>query len=97
MVASVRTFGDSKAPCRGGDQPSLVIERGGQEAHHGGQTALTITSMHGKFRAAQRILMSLASFLGKVRVTAEQLSWERRWWLILIRIFRWFLKGKPLK
>jgi len=66
----------------------LLLSAVAKETHHGGQTMLTITSMYGKFRAAQRILMSLASFLEKVRVTAEQFNWERRWWLILSRIFQ---------
>lgn len=75
----------------------LLLSAVAKETHHGGQTTLTITSMHGKFRAVQGILTSLAAFLGKVRATTEQLSWERRWWLILSRIFQWFLKGKPLR
>ena len=75
----------------------LLLSAVAKETHHGGQTTLTITSAHGKTRTAQRILASLAEFLLKVSATTEQLVWERRWWLILSRIFQWFLKGKPLR
>ncbi len=75
----------------------LLLSAVAKETHHGGQTTLTITSAHSKSRTAQGILASLSEFLRRVNATTEQLIWERRWWLILSRIFCWFLKGKPLK
>ena len=74
----------------------LLLSAVAKETQHSGQTTLTLTSTHGKSKAAQRILASLANFLQWVRATAEQLSWEERWRLILSRVFRWFLKGRPL-
>jgi len=74
----------------------LLLSAVAKETQHSGQTTLTITSTHGKSKFARRILASLAEFLRKVRATTEQLGWDERWRLILSRVFRWFLKGRPL-
>jgi len=74
----------------------LLLTAIAKQTKHGGQTTLSITSLHGKANKAQHMLTSLAEFLAHIRSTAEQLSWEARWRLILSRVFVWFLKGRLL-
>ena len=74
----------------------LLLHAVGRKTEHGGQTKITITSMHRKTEKVQKILRSLSAFLQQVK-TAEQLSWHEKWRWILSRIFIWFLKGRPLR
>ncbi len=74
----------------------LLLSAVAKQTKHGGQTTLSITSLHGKAKKAQRILTSLAEFLSHIRSTTEQLGWEERWRLILSRIFAWLLNGRLL-
>jgi len=75
----------------------LLMSGVAKQTQHGGQTTITITSMHGKAEQAKKLLTAVAQFFEKIRATAEQLTWEARWRLILSHIFRWFLKGKILE
>jgi len=75
----------------------LLLEAVGKQTTHGRQTTVTITSSHAKAHKAKQILTALAGFLTEVRQNAQQLGWQELWNRILSRIFRWFLKGRPLR
>ena len=75
----------------------LLLEAVGKQTTHGRQTTVTITSSHAKAHKAKLILTALAGFLNKIRQNAQQLEWKELWNRILSRIFRWFLKNKPLR
>lgn len=74
----------------------LLLEAVGKQTTHGRQQTITLTSMHAKSEKVKKILIVLEGFLREIRENAEQLNWEGIWRKILSRIFRWFLKGRPL-
>lgn len=74
----------------------LLLQAVGKQTRHGGQTTLTLTSTHAKAKGVRRLLITLEGFLREIRANAEQLDWQGLWKKILSRVFRWFLKGRPL-
>lgn len=74
----------------------LLLQAVGKQTRHGGQTTLTLTSTHAKSKGVRRLLITLEGFLREIRANAEQLDWQGLWKKILSRVFRWFLKGRPL-
>ena len=74
----------------------LLLNGVARRTLHGGQTTLSISSMHGQALAMQQALGGVASFLKELRTTARQLCWQERWRTILGRVFTRFLKGRPL-
>lgn len=75
----------------------LLLEAVGKQTTHGRQTTVTITSTHAKAHKAKQILTALAGFLKEINQNAQQLGWQELWNRILSRIFRWFLKNRPLR
>jgi len=75
----------------------LLLNAVGRQTTHGGQTTVTLTSLHAQAPKMQAALGTISSFLATIRNAAEQLSFPQRWLLILSRIFRIFLKGRPLR
>jgi len=74
----------------------LLLYAVGRQTTHGGQSTLFVTSMHGKGETVRDTMAGIAEFLIGIRTTAEQLSREERWRIILSRIFARFLRGRPL-
>jgi hypothetical protein len=73
----------------------LLLHGVATQTRHGGQTRLTITSMHAKRSAIQAILTSLAGFLATLKSTAEQLTDVQRLRAILTRAFAKFILTPP--
>lgn len=69
----------------------LLLHGVATQTRHAGQTRLTITSMHAKQPKIQSVLTALASFLAKLKSTAEQLSVAERLNAILRRAFAKFM------
>ncbi len=65
----------------------LLLHGVATQTHHGGQTRLTITSLHAKQSTIQAILTNLAGFLRTLKATAEQWTDAERLRAILIRAF----------
>ena len=57
---------------------------------------LTITSTHGEQHKAQKVYRRIASFLARLRQTAEQLDPVQRWYRILSEALKRYLKGRQL-
>jgi hypothetical protein len=74
----------------------LLLNAVGKQTTHGGQTTVTVTSMHAKAPQMRSALQAISSFLATIRNAAEQLTYPQRWLLILSRIFSRFLKGRIL-
>jgi hypothetical protein len=75
----------------------LLLNAVGKQTTHGGQTTVTLTSLHAKAPQMQAALQVVSAFLATVRNAAEQFTYSQKWILILSRIFRVFLKGRLLK
>lgn len=74
----------------------LLLTAMAKKTEHQRQTMVTITSLHAKAGAVQKVLTSISAFLARIR-NAEQLSWTEKWRWILSRIFVWFLGGRLLR
>lgn len=74
----------------------LLLYGVGRQTTHAGQQTITVTSSHGKSKTIENALRNASGFLLKIRNTAEQLTSNERWKLILSRIFARFLKGRIL-
>ena len=74
----------------------LLLNAVGKQTTHGGQTTVTVTSLHAKARTMRSTLQAVSSFLKALRTAAEQLTFPQRWLLILSRVFCQFLKGRIL-
>lgn len=75
----------------------LLLNAVGKQTKHGGQTTLTVSSMHAKAPQMKTILNTISGFLSSLRNGAEQLTYPQKWLLILTRIFRHILNGRSLK
>lgn len=75
----------------------LLLNAVGKQTKHGGQTTLTVSSMHAKAPQMQIILNTISAFLSSIRNAAEQLTYPQKWLLILTHIFRHILNGRSLK
>ena len=63
---------------------------------HSNQTKVEVTSTHSKATLVTRMLNTVSGFLSHIRTTAEQLTSQDRWRLILSTAFQFFLRGKGL-
>lgn len=75
----------------------LLLHAVAKQTRHQSQTTVTITSAHAKTEKIQRVLNHIAAFLRQLRETAEQLTQEARWRLILSRAFVKLLGGRSLR
>jgi len=75
----------------------LLLYAVGKQTQHGGQTKITLTSIHGHYQRIRERLVELTAFLRYLRESAEQLDWYGRWRLILSRAFVQFLHGRTLQ
>lgn len=75
----------------------LLLNAVGKQTTHSGQTTVTLTSQHAKAPQMQTALRAISTFLTTIRNAAEQFTYPQRWLLILSRVFRYILKGRPLK
>jgi hypothetical protein len=75
----------------------LLLNAVGKQTTHAGQTTVTLTSLHAKAPQMQVALRAISAFLATLHHAAEQLTCPQKWLLILSRVFRHILKGRPLK
>ena len=75
----------------------LLLSAIAQRSQHAGQVKLTISSMHGARDMARRAYLRIASFLERLRKSAEQLDPLQRWYRILSEALRHFLQGRQLQ
>jgi len=69
----------------------------GERTTHARQTTLRVTSLHGRAGLAQRVLGAVATFLGGLSETAEQLTVDEKLRRILSHAARAWLKGRQLR
>jgi hypothetical protein len=75
----------------------LLLDSVARQTTHAGQTTLTVTSSHSKAYSIQALLGTIAVYLDWLRTTAEQLTGDERWRLMLGHVFRSILGGRPLR
>lgn len=75
----------------------LLLHAVARQSRHGGQTRITVSSMHAEAESAARALRRIAAFFAELRQTAEQLSDLERWCRMLSRALVKYLKGRVLK
>ena len=75
----------------------LLLAGIGERTRHGRQTALRITSAHGRAGWAERVLTGVAKFLRELTDNAEQLTADQRWARILAHAVRSLLGGRQLR
>jgi len=74
----------------------LLLHAIARSTRHGGQTTVTVTSMHGKMNEIKQALSKVNAVLRRLRQTAEQLGRPERWCWLLSVVFRHFLHGRLL-
>ena len=67
-----------------------------RRTRHSNQTTVEVTSTHSKAGLMAQALTNVSAFLKRIKTTAEQLTLEVRWRLILSAAFQAFLRGKVL-
>jgi len=67
-----------------------------RRTRHSNQTTVEVTSTHSKAGLMAQALTNVSGFLKRIKTTAEQLTLEVRWRLILSAAFQAFLGGKVL-
>jgi Transposase DDE domain group 1 len=75
----------------------LLLASIGALVRHARQTTLRVASSHGRAGWAAAALAQIAQFLGTLTNAAEQLTPLERWYRILSRALRHFLKGRQLR
>ena len=75
----------------------LLLSAIGERVRHGRQTTLRVASTHGQAHWARAALDSVARFLRGLIDTAEQLTADQRWSLILSQALKSWLKGRQLR
>jgi len=75
----------------------LLLHAIGRQTHHGGQTIVALTSLHGKGEAVRRALTSINACLRDLRANAEQWTAPELWRRLLSRIFAPLLDGRLLR
>ncbi len=75
----------------------LLLHAVAEETRHAGQTRLTVTSSHARWRQVRLAMARLVAFFGTLSRTAEQLTPLERWCRILSRALVKYLKGRVLK
>jgi hypothetical protein len=67
-----------------------------RRTHHAGQVTLTISSTHGLREKVRRAYVRIAGFLAGLRENAEQLDPMEKWYRILSKALKHFLRGRQL-
>ena len=67
-----------------------------RQVEHSGQKTLKVSLMHASADKIRELLVVANRFIYKVKQVAEQFSQPERWKLILMRIFRRYLRGQVL-
>jgi hypothetical protein len=75
----------------------LLLHAVAKQSRHGGQTRITVSSMHARAGAAASALRAIAAFFAGLKRTAEQLTAIERWCRILSRALIKYLKGRVLR
>ena len=75
----------------------LLMHAIGKQILHAGQTIITISSLHGKFKKAQEMLRRVSAFFKTLKSLAEQLTAEQRWYRILSKAVEKYLNGRQLQ
>lgn len=75
----------------------LLMHAVARRTEHAGQITLTITSIHGQHQRVQTAYRRIAAFFATLRSTAEQLAPLDRWYRILSRVMKKYLKGRLLR
>jgi Transposase DDE domain group 1 len=74
----------------------LALHGIARRSRHSNQTTLEVTSTHAKAGLIAESLTKVSAFLQRIKETAEQLTNDSRWRLILRAAFQQFLRGKVL-
>src|SRR6202021_1444916 len=74
----------------------LALHGIARRIRHSNQTTLEVTSTHAKAGPIAESLTKVSAFLKRVKETAEQLTKDSRWRLILSAAFQHFLRGKVI-
>jgi hypothetical protein len=74
----------------------LALHGIARRIRHSNQTTLEVTSTHAKAGLIAESLTKVSAFLKRVKETAEQLTNDSRWRLILSAAFQQFLRGKVI-
>lgn len=75
----------------------LLLHAVGKKISHAGQTTIAVSSLHGKFKKAQRLLGRIVVFFRTLKELAEQLTSEERWYRILSKAVEKYLNGRELQ
>lgn len=75
----------------------MLLHGVARQTQHGGQTKLTVNSLHAHAGKIREMLTSLSQFLTRLVNDAEQFTETERWRIILSKIFEKFLGGRLLK
>lgn len=75
----------------------LLLHAVRKEISHGGQTFIRISSAHGKFDKAQRLLGKISAFFKTLKDRAEQLTTKECWYRILSKAVEKYQNGRVLK
>lgn len=67
-----------------------------RRTRHSNQTTVEVTSTHAKAGLIAKSLTKVSDFLKRIKKTAEQLTKDAKWNLILSAAFQQFLRGKVL-
>ncbi len=74
----------------------LALHGIARRTRHSNQTTVEVTSTHAKAGLIAESLTKVSAFLKRIKETAEQLTKDSRWRLILSAAFQQFLRGKVL-
>jgi hypothetical protein len=75
----------------------LLLHAVGKQTSHAGQTRISISSTHGKVGKVKLLLSRIVIFFKSIKESAEQLTGEQRWYLILNKAVEKYLQGKLLR
>ncbi len=67
-----------------------------REVKHSGQKTIKVSLMHAGCEKIRELITQANNFISKVKQAAEQFNQEERWRLMLMRIFRKYLRGLVL-
>ena len=74
----------------------LALHGIARRTRHSNQTTVEVTSTHAKAGLIAASLTKVSAFLKRIKETAEQLTKDSTWRLILSAAFQQFLRGKVL-
>ena len=75
----------------------LLLNAPARQITHGRQRRLVISHQHAEADWVERACRNLAAFLRGLRLTAEQLTPTQRWYRILSRALKKYLRGRELQ